>query len=279
MELKCPFCQTDNQAGAKYCISCGAKLPEQSQNRAAQAETMKKAGSSVFAFGAEARKQRVMQAVEPGALISDNAYNGVIVGVLLWGLIINYILCRTVGDVFRYVSPTIFFIGYIVMAIAGILISSRSQNVIVSFIGYNLVVVPFGLVISTLVEYYAEVDPSIVTNAFLYTFLIAAGMLVLAVLKPSIFASLGGALGSVLLGLILCEVVLLLFRVQQHVTDWIAAGLFSLYIGYDIYRSQQYPKTMDNAVDSALDIYMDIANLFIRILSILGDSKDRGRKS
>ena len=240
---------------------------------------MKKAGSSVFAFGAEARKQRVMQAVEPGALISDNAYNAVIVGVLLWGLIINYILCRTVGDVFRYVSPTIFFIGYIVMAIAGILISSRSQNVIVSFIGYNLVVVPFGLVISTLVEYYAEADPSIVTNAFLYTFLIAAGMLVLAVLKPSIFASLGGALGSVLLGLILCEVVLLLFRVQQHVTDWIAAGLFSLYIGYDIYRSQQYPKTMDNAVDSALDIYMDIANLFIRILSILGDSKDRGRKS
>ena len=128
MELKCPFCQTENQAGATYCISCGAKLPEQSQNRAAQAETMKKAGSSVFAFGAEARKQRVMQAVEPGALISDNAYNAVIVGVLLWGLIINYILCRTVGDVFRYVSPTIFFIGYIVMAIAGILISSRSQN-------------------------------------------------------------------------------------------------------------------------------------------------------
>ena len=67
--------------------------------------------------------------------------------------------------------------------------------------------------------------------------------------------------------------VLLIFHVRQQVTDWIAAGLFSLYIGYDIYRSQQYPKTLDNAVDSALDIYMDIANLFMRILSILGDSR------
>ena len=69
--------------------------------------------------------------------------------------------------------------------------------------------------------------------------------------------------------------VLLIFHVRQQVTDWIAAGLFSLYIGYDIYRSQNYPKTLDNAVDSALDIYMDIANLFVRVLQILGNSRRR----
>ena len=53
------------------------------------------------------------------------------------------------------------------------------------------------------------------------------------------------------------------------VTDWIAAGLFSLYIGFDLYRSQQFPKTLDNAVDCALDIYLDIANLFIRLLRVM----------
>jgi FtsH-binding integral membrane protein len=63
--------------------------------------------------------------------------------------------------------------------------------------------------------------------------------------------------------------------VDQAVTCWIAAALFSLYIGYDIYRSQNYPKTLDNAVDSALDIYMDMANLFIRLLQILGNSRRR----
>ena len=57
-------------------------------------------------------------------------------------------------------------------------------------------------------------------------------------------------------------------------SDWIAAGLFSLYIGYDVYRSQQFAKTVDNAVDCALDIYLDIANLFIRLLSIMGKKRD-----
>ena len=76
-----------------------------------------------------------------------------------------------------------------------------------------------------------------------------------------------------LVGLILCEIVLLILGVDQRVSDWLAAGLFSLYIGYDVYRSQQFVKTVDNAVDSALDIYLDIANLFIRLLEILGRRK------
>ena len=87
---------------------------------------------------------------------------------------------------------------------------------------------------------------------------------------PELFSRLGGALIGVLIGLIVAEVVLLLFGVRQEITDWIAAGLFSLYIGYDLYRSQQFEKTVDNAVDCALDLYLDIANLFIRILSIMG---------
>ena len=58
------------------------------------------------------------------------------------------------------------------------------------------------------------------------------------------------------------------------VEPWIAAGLFSLYLGYDIYRSQQYPKTIKNAVASALDIYLDLANLFIRLLEIMGKKDD-----
>ena len=52
------------------------------------------------------------------------------------------------------------------------------------------------------------------------------------------------------------------------------AGVFSLYIGFDVWRSQQFPKTVDNAVDCALDIYLDLANLFIRLLSILARKDD-----
>jgi FtsH-binding integral membrane protein len=37
-----------------------------------------------------------------------------------------------------------------------------------------------------------------------------------------------------------------------------------------MYRAQRYPKTADNAVDCAVDIYLDIINLFLRLLRILG---------
>ena len=84
----------------------------------------------------------------------------------------------------------------------------------------------------------------------------------------------GGVLIGGLIGLVLCEIILLIFRVDQVVTCWIAAALFSLYIGYDIHRSQQFAKTVDNAVDSALDIYLDVANLFIRLMEILGKRTD-----
>ena len=54
----------------------------------------------------------------------------------------------------------------------------------------------------------------------------------------------------------------------------LSAGLFSLYIGYDVYRSQQFPHTVDNAIDCAVDLYLDIINLFLNLLRIFGKSSD-----
>ena len=54
---------------------------------------------------------------------------------------------------------------------------------------------------------------------------------------------------------------------------WVGAGIFTLYIGYDWYKAQAYPKTLDNAVDSALDLYLDIINLFLKILRILAKAR------
>jgi hypothetical protein len=137
-----------------------------------------------------------------------------------------------------------------------------------------MVAVPFGLIISVIVKHYGGLESDVVMHAFLYTLLISVGMMALVMIVPQFFAKLGGVLAGALLGALLCEIVLLIFHVDQSFMDWIIAVIFSLYIGYDIYRSQQYPKTVDNAVDSALDIYMDMANLFIRLLEILGKKDD-----
>ena len=271
--MKCPNCQHENTDGARVCSSCGASLPD--------AKTIgggvKAVTAGGIALGRKAREARLREMVDPSLIISDTTYNGIIGIVLLWGLLINYILCWKVGsytNLFPNMSPVAFLIGYAVCAIAGVLLGLKAQNPLVSFLGFNLVALPLGLVLSTLVEAYGGLSSAVVTQAFLYTFLIAVAIVSTVVVFPQAFRKLGGMLGAVLFGLILCEILLLIFHVRQEVTSWIGAGLFSVYLGYDVYRSQQYPKTVRNAVASALDIYLDLVNIFIRLLEILNKNRD-----
>ena len=282
--MNCPYCQSPVDESTGLCTGCGARIikqpsgtrsaePARQNVRSAAPDMAKTVSNTGVLLGKAAREARMKNAVESGELISDRVYNGVIIGVLLWGLLVNYVLCALFSESILGVNPAVLLIGYLVMAIVGTIVALHSDNPVVSFLGYNLVVVPFGLVISWFVGGLGGMDSQVVTYAFLYTMLIAVGMFACYLIAPQFFSKLGGSLLAVLGGLVLCELVLLIFGVDQVVTDWIAAGIFSLYIGYDIYRSQHYPKTVDNAVDSALDIYMDIANLFIRLLIILAKSK------
>ena len=95
-------------------------------------------------------------------------------------------------------------------------------------------------------------------------------MMFLGVTYPKIFLSFRLVLVFSLIGIILLEVGLTFtIGYQPEIIDWLVAGLFCMYIGYDWARANKIPKTMDNAVDSAASLYLDIINLFIRILKIL----------
>ena len=56
---------------------------------------------------------------------------------------------------------------------------------------------------------------------------------------------------------------------QFSIIHYLAAGLFALYIGYDMWRASEIPATLDNAVDVSISLYLDILNLFLWILPIL----------
>ena len=104
----------------------------------------------------------------------------------------------------------------------------------------------------------------------LLTGIVTATMTLLGLVRPQIFLGLGRTLLIALLVGIVAELVAtFLLHYTGTLFDWLFVILFSAYIGYDVAKSQMYPKTVDNAVDCALDIYLDIINIFIRLLALL----------
>jgi FtsH-binding integral membrane protein len=163
---------------------------------------------------------------------------------------------------------TIILVG-LVIPIIGIVIAVKSDNPIISFIGYNMVVIPFGFILAPVLQLYKA---NVVQHAFLITAIDVFVMFLLSMSFPQFFSQIGGALFAALIGLVTVRIAqcFVPFLAGLTIIDWIGAGIFSLYVGFDFWRANEVPKTLDNAVDIALDLYLDIINLFLCILKILG---------
>lgn len=207
-----------------------------------------------------------------GQIINPGIYNLIIGLVLCWGFFVNYLMVKFIPtESIAAVNPLIFFIGYFALCFAGIMIFTRSADPIISFLGYNLVVIPFGFIINIVVSRY---DPAIVVNAMQVTAWVTLGMMILGSIFPNFFKKIHGALTIALIVVIIVELVeVFIFHMHHGIIDWIVVFIFCGYIGYDWGRANSIPKTVDNAVDSAAALYMDIINLFIRILRIMGRSR------
>jgi FtsH-binding integral membrane protein len=59
------------------------------------------------------------------------------------------------------------------------------------------------------------------------------------------------------------------FGIHLGVMDWIVAAIFCGYIGVDWGRANRIKRTPNNVVDSAASLYLDIINLFMRVLEII----------
>lgn len=202
--------------------------------------------------------------------LSSNTYNLVIGACLLYGFIVNALMVKFLSPLFMGMNPLIFLIGYFVLCLAGIFMS-RSKSPLMSFIGYNLVVVPIGALLSISLPGY---DSNLILSAIIITGIVVAIMMILATLFPTIFAKLGHALFIALSVSLIAQFIAMLLGYSGNAFNWIFVVIFSLYIGFDWYRAQQFPKSLDNAIDCVLDLYLDIINLFLRILQLLSRRND-----
>lgn len=202
--------------------------------------------------------------------ISARAYNTIMCGTLMWGFLVNVLMLAYWAEPIMtwasQVNPWVLFLGYAVLAFAGMVISAKSANPVVSFIGFNLLVAPMGVMLCLLIP---GLPAAVVTKALMLTGIVTATMVLLGIVNPNIFLSMGRTLFIAFIAAFVAELIAtFLFHYSGSAFDWIFVILFSGYIGYDVAKSQAYPKTVDFAIDSALDIYIDIIGLFVRLLSL-----------
>lgn len=163
------------------------------------------------------------------------------------------------------------FIG----AIIGISIYSSSDEASTSFFGASLLSFSLGMSVGPLVVLYSAY---VVTKALVLTLGVTVLMGVLAILIPDKIRGAGGILFAVLCFLMIAwfgQFILLLFGIYFPLTllDYVAALLFSLYIWYDMSRALQLPPTWNNAIDASAAIIVDVVNLFVTLLRIIGRSQ------
>lgn len=202
-------------------------------------------------------------------IISSSTYNLVIGLTLLWGFAINWLMVQHITvESISSINPIVFFIAYFASCFFGMYLFKKSNTPLVSFVGYNFVVVPFGLIINLVVSQY---NPDVVLEAIRITGMVTFVMMLLGSMYPAFFSKIAGGLSIALICVIVVELIeVFIFNTHHGILDWIVAIIFCGYIGYDWARANAIPKTYDNAVDSAAALYMDIINLFLRILRILG---------
>lgn len=199
--------------------------------------------------------------------MSRRAFYLVIGALLSWGFLATSIVAEMCVN-WKPDTLTFLLVG-LGLPIIGIFMSMGGA--FLSFIGYHLVLIPFGAILGPWLGQMTIAHPGVVHQAAFLTAAVTAVMGGTGVLFPNFYRGLGGALFGALTALVVVSIISLFVPALAHlgVIHWIAAGIFALYIGYDMFRASEVPATLDNAVDIAISLYLDIINLFLRIASIL----------
>lgn len=200
------------------------------------------------------------------ALLVTSGFSLITVGSFIFGD------SNVVANIPEMNSLTV-LIASIAALVVGLLIQWRGAKVEsapLCLVGFYIISCVFGCLVALILPLY---DIPTITSALAGTVIIAIVFGVLGFAFPSFFEQIHGPLITALIGVIIAEIVFFLLGISQGVTDWIVLVIFCGLIGYDFYKAMHVPKTKINAIMFATSIYLDLLNVFLRLLSILGRKK------
>lgn len=167
-----------------------------------------------------------------------------------------------------------FAIGVVVVSLVGVKIFNKSDNPAFSLLGYALVAGPFGLLLGPFVAMFTDAS---VLKIFVLTILMVVVLGAIGTIIPESLERWGiwllGGLCLLLVGYFVVP-IFGFFGVNiggaLTLLDWAGVLIFGGLVIFDMNRAMRLPYTLDNSIDAAAAVFMDILNIFIRLLSLLG---------
>lgn len=219
-------------------------------------------------FNAKERRAERMRASD-GTALSESAYNLVVGITLTAGLALTAVLTNVLAPVLTNlnVHPGILIVAWLLLVIGASFTISKTNNPVVGGAGFLVLSAAMGGLLAYALQAYNIKD---IQTAVLVTGAVTGTMMLLSTMFPAFFRKLGPVLFIALLAdIAVAFVAIFIFHVHLGILSWAGIVIFSLYIGYDWAKAQKYPKTVNNAINSAADVYVDIINLFLLILDVL----------
>jgi len=186
------------------------------------------------------------------------------IGVSAWT---SYI-CRSM------VFSTLEVIGLVVLTFVGVLVSAATRHALMSLLGYMMIAIPFGMLLGPVLALYT-------TASLFKVFCLTGGITVLFGLIGAFIPSSLKGWGVWLMGGLMVLIFGMSFTTiaayfglpvegTLKAWDWFAVVLFVGLIAFDFNRAMRVKRTMTNAIDCAVAIYLDFLNLFLHLLSLAG---------
>lgn len=197
--------------------------------------------------------------------LSISAYNFCIGMFLIYGFLINAVECY----VFSKIGMPVFdwWVGalvYLVCIGLGSFFVREKAGALSTFVGYNFFVVPVGFSVSLAVSSAALAD---ISEAAALTAVITFTMMLGGSMFPKFFLGLGRMLFLALISFLIAEIgAILIFGSLSNIWNIVAVFIFALYIGFDWAVALVKPKTVKSAIRVALELYLDIINIFLSLL-------------
>ena len=161
-----------------------------------------------------------------------------------------------------YVVP---FTGIIIIALAG------REHLGLMVVGYCMVTLTLGFLMAIVLTEYTAAS---IQRAILITAIIAISFATLGFAWPQLFRRIFPICMIALGIMIIIELVMMFLSIPSGWNDWIVIVIFCGLIGYDFYQAATDEPTVDNAIWHACEIYLDLINIFLRVLNITGRSRD-----